>query len=215
MCKMKITAVPTSQVLSQRLSQRRRCIESIYHTAWYILLITSHLRNVQLFKKPIVDQVISLRRSHYLKTDLCSCLVHSISFKMPYFPMQTFFFLVGEGSESPNERVIPLLEFILEPSHPKPFLACFCGSALASLRLAVSHSSSVAVHSCFHHSLPVIKGQESDKSQGHARREDQLQVFSEDLLMCYSISCLFFFNLSLYSSPWVINIICLCVCVCL
>lgn len=98
-----------------------------------------------------------------------------------------------EDSESSNEMLsLFILEFILEPSYPKPFSACICGSALTSLRHAVWHSSSVAVCSCFHHSLPVIMGGESDNLKAMPGGRTGFTFSLRTCLMCYFLFCLFF-----------------------
>ena len=82
--------------------------------------------------------------------DMCSLFILEIL-------QTTFFFFFASSKE-----ILLILDFT-NPLHsiPKPFLACFCGPALVSLRYDHWCSSSVAVESCSHHSLSIKSGNET------------------------------------------------------
>ena len=113
--------------------------------------------------------------------DMCSLFILEI-LQTTFF----FFFL-------PAQRRYFLFLTSLIPWHsvPKTFLACFCGPALVSLRHDRGYSSSVAVESCFHHSLSIKSG--NRQLQGYAGRKSQPEVSSEDLLhMLFPFLYIFF-----------------------
>ena len=158
--------------------------------------------------KSMVGQMISLRISHIPRTELVLLSVSSQHFKhslaFPYrlllgavkVTMSMLFLFIPELLQTTASLVVQRRYFVFLTSlvswffRPSPFLACFCDSALVSLRHSVWGSSSVAVHSCFHprwsdHLKAMLGG-----STGHTF---PLRTCS----ICYSLSCVFF-STSLY-----------------
>ena len=105
-------------------------------------------------------------------------------------PLDNFFFFFFASS---NE-ILLILDFTSPLTlRPQAILGCFCGAALVSLGYSCWHSSSVAVESCFHHSLPIKSG--ARQLQGYAGRKYLPQVSSEDLLhMLFPFLSFFFLS---------------------
>lgn len=133
----------------------------------------------QLFKNSLV----------FLYKPLLGVSENSIGHVFPlYFrnPLDHYFLLPAQ------RRYLFLTSLVPWHSVPKPFLACFCGPTLVSLRYDRWYSSSVAVESCFHHSLPIKSG--ARQLQGYAGRKYLPQGSSEDLLhMLFPLLSVFFF----------------------